>query len=83
MAPPTLHDAAVALLGTGRSAFLAGYKFDIRPATDDRPFFYRFFTWNLLPELVALRRQGGLVFVDADISSAFWRSCRPSRLRSF
>ena len=65
MAPPTLHDAAVALLGTGRSAFLADYKFDIRPATDDRPFFYRFFTWKLLPELVALREQGGLVFVDS------------------
>ena len=58
MAPPTLHDAAVALLGSGRSAFLADYKFDIRPATDDRPFFYRFFTWRLLPELVALRATG-------------------------
>jgi spermidine synthase len=65
MASPTLHDAAVALLGSERPAFLAGYKFDIRPATDDRPFFYRFFTWKLLPELVTLRGQGGLVFVDS------------------
>ncbi|TMJ39637.1 MAG: SAM-dependent methyltransferase, partial [Alphaproteobacteria bacterium] len=65
MVPPSLHDAALALLGSERSAFLAGYKFDIRPATDDRPFFYRFFRWKLLPELVALRVQGGLVFVDS------------------
>jgi spermidine synthase len=65
MVPPSLHDAALALLGSERSAFLAGYKFDIRPATDDRPFFYRFFRWKLLPELVALRAQGGLVFVDS------------------
>jgi spermidine synthase len=65
MARPTLHDAAVALLGPGRSVFLDEYKFHIHPATDDRPFFFRSFKWSLLPELMALRRQGGLVLVDA------------------
>jgi hypothetical protein len=65
MAKPTLYDAAVALLGPGRSTFLAGYRFDIRPATDDRPFFFRFFRWSLLLQLAALRGQSGLVFVDA------------------
>jgi hypothetical protein len=65
MAKPTLFDAAVALLGPGRSEFLANYRFDIRPATDDRPFFFRFFKWNLLPQLLALHGQSGLVFVDA------------------
>jgi spermidine synthase len=64
LAKPTLYDAAVALLGPGRATFLADYRFNIRPATDDRPFFFRFFKWGLLPELAALRRQGGLVFVD-------------------
>jgi spermidine synthase len=64
MAKPTLFDAAVALLGPGRQEFLANYRFDIRPATDDRPFFFRFFKWNLLPELMALHGRGGLVFVD-------------------
>jgi hypothetical protein len=64
MAKPTLFDAAVALLGPRRAEFLANYRFDIRPATDDRPFFFRFFKWSLLPELLALHGQGGLVFVD-------------------
>jgi spermidine synthase len=65
MAKPTLYDAAIALLGPGRSIFLARYSFDIQPATDDRPFFFRFFRWSLLPQLAALQGQGGLVFVDA------------------
>src|SRR5262249_38655039 len=64
-AKPTLYDAAVALLGPERSAFLADYRFDIWPATDDRPFFFRFFKWSLLPQLLALHGQGGLVYVDA------------------
>src|SRR5215469_5697994 len=62
---PTLYDAAVALLGPSRSAFLADYSFNIWPATDDRPFFFRFFKWRLLPQLAALPGQGGFVFVDA------------------
>ena len=65
IAAPTLHDAAAALLGPARAAFLDGYRFHIHPATDDRPFFFRSFTWRLLPELLALRGQGGLVLVDA------------------
>ena len=65
MAKPTLYDGAVALLGPGRSAFLAEYKFNIWPATDDRPFFFRFFKWSLVPQLAALRGQGGFVLADA------------------
>jgi len=64
LAKPTLYDAAVALLGPGRSTFLADYSFNIWPATDDRPFFFRFFKWSLLPQLATLRGQGGFVFVD-------------------
>jgi spermidine synthase len=65
MPPPTLFDAAVALLGPARSTFIANYEFDIRPATDDRPFFFKFFRWKLLPQLATLHGQGALVFVDA------------------
>ena len=64
LAKPTLCDAVVALLGPERSTFLADYSFNIWPATDDRPFFFRFFKWGLLPQLAALRGQGGFVFVD-------------------
>jgi spermidine synthase len=65
MAKPTLYDAAVALLGPARSTFIANYRFDIRPATDDRPFFFRFFRWGLLPQLATMQGQAGFVFVDA------------------
>ncbi len=65
MADPTLFDAAVALLGPARSAFVADYRFDIRPATDDRPFFFQFFRWGLVPQLSTFHGQVGFVFIDA------------------
>ena len=65
MTEPTLFDAAAALLGPARSAFVEDYRFDIRPATDDRPFFFQFFRWALLPELAAVHSRAGLVFVDS------------------
>ncbi len=58
------HEAAVALLGGEAERFLADYKFHIEPATDDRPYFFHFFRWALLPELIALRGQGGLTLLD-------------------
>jgi hypothetical protein len=61
---PWLHEGAVALLGGDADAFLAGYKFQVAPATDERPFFFHFFRWSLLPELFALRGQGGLTLLD-------------------
>jgi hypothetical protein len=63
-AEPYLHRAAVALLGPERERFLEAYRFHVAPATDDRPYFFRFFKWELLPELFALRAQGGLTQVD-------------------
>jgi Spermine/spermidine synthase domain len=65
MAKPTLFDAAAALLGPARSAFIDDYRFDIRPATDDRPFFFQFFRWGLLPELATIRSRAGLVYLDS------------------
>ena len=63
-AEPYLYRAATALLGSERDSFLSNYKFHVAPATDDRPYFFRFFKWELLPELVALRDQGGLAQAD-------------------
>jgi spermidine synthase len=56
---PYFFAGATALIGPGRDAFMAQYKFDIAPSTDDRPYFFDFFKWRTLPELVALRRSGG------------------------
>lgn len=50
---------AKALIGTERDAFIARYKFDIAPATDERPYFFDFLKWSTLPELLALPRAGG------------------------
>ena len=61
---PWLYEGAVALLGRNADAFLANYKFQIAPATDERPFYFHFFRWSLLPELIALRGQGGLTLLD-------------------
>lgn len=36
-----------------RESTLSGYDFQIRPATDDRPFFFHFFRWRQTPQVLA------------------------------
>jgi hypothetical protein len=57
-------EAAGYLLGPEVQEFLDGYKFNIRPATDDKPYFSQFFKWKTLPELLALRERGGLPLLE-------------------
>jgi SAM-dependent methyltransferase len=59
-----LYEGAIALLGPERADFIDRYKFDIAPATDNRPYFFDFFRWRALPELLALRTQGGAAMLD-------------------
>ncbi|TCU36013.1 SAM-dependent methyltransferase [Rhizobium azibense] len=59
-----LYEGALALLGPERTDFIERYKFDIAPATDDRPYFFDFFRWRALPELLTLRTQGGAAMLD-------------------
>ena len=61
---PYFHDGALALLGGERDAFIERYKFDIAPATDDRPYFFHYFKWRTLPELLALKERGGLPLLE-------------------
>lgn len=61
---PYYFDTARALLSGDRADFLARYKFDVRPATDDRPYFFHFFKWRSLPELLALKAQGSLSMLE-------------------
>ena len=61
---PYFFAGATALIGTGRDGFMARYKFDIAPSTDERPYFFDFFKWRTLPELVAIRRAGGAGLVE-------------------
>lgn len=61
---PWFHQGAVALLGPDRERFIERYKFNITPATDDRPYFFNFFRWRTLPEILALKARGGLPLLE-------------------
>ena len=58
LARPYYFGAARALLGSGRDAYINDYVFDIRPVTDDRPYFFHTFRWRSMP--VLMRRLGGM-----------------------
>lgn len=51
-------------MGPDGNDFIRRYKYDIRPATDDRPYFFNFFRWRLLGELYALRGRGGFGLLE-------------------
>jgi len=63
--PPTLFDGVQALLSPRARHYIGAYRFDIEPASDDRPYFSHFFRWRSLPELWRLRAQGGAVLLDS------------------
>lgn len=60
---PYLFDAATALLHI-REDFYERYKFNVRPATDERPYFFHSFRWSALPELLQLRARGGMPLME-------------------
>jgi Spermidine synthase len=62
---PYFYLGAKALLSEERESFLKDYKFNLRPATDDQPYFFHFFKWNALPEILALRGKGGMPLLEA------------------
>jgi spermidine synthase len=62
---PYFYEGAQALLGDRRDEFLSRYKFHIAPATDDRPYFFHFFKWRVLPEILAHRGQGGFAVLES------------------
>lgn len=61
---PYFYQGARALLGAEREDFLAHYKFNVAPATDDRPYFFQFFKWRSLPEFIRLKEMGGLPLLE-------------------
>jgi len=58
------YQGASQILGAGRAAYLDRYKFAIEPATDDRPYFFQFFKWTTLPEILSLYGQGGISLLE-------------------
>ncbi len=61
---PYFYEGAAALLSDQRADFVERYKFTLRPATDDRPYFFHFFRWDALPEILALKNRGGLSLLE-------------------
>jgi hypothetical protein len=52
-------------LGDKSRAFIDDYKFNIEPATDDRPYFFHFFKWQSLPEILSIKDSGGIFLVES------------------
>ena len=61
---PWLYRGITALTGESAARFMADYKFQIGAATDDRPYFFHFFKWRVLGEVLELRKRGGASLVE-------------------
>lgn len=61
---PWFFDGVQRLLGPQSAAFMDDYKFNIHPATDDRPYFSQFLKWRTLPELLELSKRGGMPLLE-------------------
>ena len=59
-----IYEGAMALLGGQADNYYDRYKFHVEPATDDRPYFFHFFKWRSLPEVLALRKAGGAGLIE-------------------
>ncbi|MEN8177858.1 MAG: SAM-dependent methyltransferase [Pseudomonadota bacterium] len=64
LSEPYLYQGALALLGQDAGRFIQQYKFQIEPATDDRPYFFNFFKWESLSEILSLYRRGGFSLLE-------------------
>jgi hypothetical protein len=49
---PVYHELYAALLSSPQST-IESYEFNLRPPTDDRPYFYHFFRWAQTPEVLS------------------------------
>ena len=61
---PIFYESIQALVGDQPASFIDAYKFNITPATDNRPYFHHFFTWRAAKEMLALHEQGGSALLE-------------------
>jgi len=64
LSEPAFYQAISIMLSDEREQFHARYKFNLQPATDDRPYFHHFFKWAAFGEIYQLRRQGGMPLIE-------------------
>ncbi len=58
------HHGALKILSPARDELYREYAFNIRPATDERPYFFHFFKWKVLPLLVRSLGREWVPFVE-------------------
>jgi spermidine synthase len=61
---PIYYETAQAILSPNRETFYATYPFYVRPATDDRPYFFQFFRWDQLPRMLQDMQAQWVPFVE-------------------
>ncbi|HBE91638.1 MAG TPA: SAM-dependent methyltransferase [Gammaproteobacteria bacterium] len=61
---PWFQTGTAALLSDARDQYIDDYKFDLKPAIDDRPYFHHFTKWTSLPEIFRLRDRGGMSLIE-------------------
>ena len=59
------YSGTQALLGAQAQAYRQQYKFNIQPASDERPYFFNFFKWTSLAEILSLRAKGGMGLLES------------------
>ncbi|MFQ5889176.1 MAG: SAM-dependent methyltransferase [Gemmatimonadota bacterium] len=64
LAEPAYHEAALDLLSAERERFYRAYPFYVRPATDDRPYFFRFIRLRSLPRFMRQFGRDWVSFVE-------------------
>ncbi|MDH3310266.1 MAG: SAM-dependent methyltransferase [Gammaproteobacteria bacterium] len=64
LAEPYFFQGAQVLLSDEAATYLQNYKFNLQPASDDQPYFFHFFKWGALNEILALRGQGGMPLLE-------------------
>ncbi|MEE9370488.1 MAG: hypothetical protein V3W45_03350 [Sedimentisphaerales bacterium] len=61
---PIYYESAQQILSADREAFYRNYVYNIRPATDDRPYFFDFFKWKSLPVMIRTMPRRWLPFSE-------------------
>ena len=61
---PFYYEGATALAGERATSYMANYKFNLEPASDDKPFFYHFTKLTTLKEIFSLRGKGGESLIE-------------------
>jgi len=61
---PIYYESARWLLSSEYKSFYHNYVYNIRPATDDRPYFFNFFKWKSLPYMIRTMPRQWLPFSE-------------------